>query len=266
MLQAKRPPRLNRYEREAMRRACRFNAELMDAVREIIRPGITTADIDRFVHEYTVRHGHIPATLGYQGFPRSCCTSPNEVICHGIPSDDVVLKEGDIVNVDLTTIVDGWHGDQSETFVIGEASASTRALVQCAFECLHAAIDAVHPNCRVSVIGEAITALARERGFSVVQEYIGHGLGRHFHQEPSIPHVPNATAHRQRLAPGVCFTIEPMINAGSRFTELDRQDGWTVRTKDRTLSAQFEHTILMTESGPEVLTRTRNGPWKGHQF
>lgn len=265
MLQPKRAPRLKKFERESMRRACRFNAELMDVVRQHIRPGITTGDIDRLVHEYTVEHGHTPATLGYQGFPKSCCTSVNEVICHGIPCDDV-LKEGDIVNVDLTTIVDGWHGDQSETFLIGDVSDEARAVTQCAFDCLYAAIDAISPNCRVSVIGEAITKVAHQRGFSIVREYIGHGLGRDFHQDPSIPHWPNQQSRRERLAPGTCFTIEPMVNAGQRYTELDRRDGWTVRTQDRSLSAQFEHTILMTESGPEVLTRTKHGPWKGYTF
>lgn len=265
MLHTPRAPKLGKYERAAMRAAGRFNAELLDTVRQHIRPGITTAEIDAIVHEYTVGHGHTPAPLGYQGFPKSCCTSVNEVICHGIPGP-YVLQEGDIVNVDVTTIVDGWHGDQSETFLVGEVSDTARAVTQCAFDCLYAAIDALTPGCTVSTIGEVITRIATERGFSVVREYIGHGLGRQFHQEPSIPHVPTSQSRRDRLRPGVAFTIEPMINAGQRYTELDASDGWTVRTRDRSLSAQFEHTILMTEEGPEVLTLTQHGPRRGHQF
>ncbi len=265
MLHSTRCPKLGKYERVAMRAACRFNAELMDVVRREIRPGMTTAAIDEIVHAYTIQHGHSPAPLGYQGFPKSCCTSVNEVICHGIPGD-YVLQEGDIVNVDITSIVDGWHGDQSETFLIGEVSDEARAVTQCAFDCLYAAIESLTPGCHVSRIGEAVTQIAGERGFSVVREYIGHGLGRSFHQDPSIPHVPTSRSRRERLGPGVAFTVEPMINVGQRYTELDQRDGWTVRTRDGSLSAQFEHTILMTEEGPEILTLTEHGPRPGHQF
>jgi methionyl aminopeptidase len=251
--------------REHMRAAGRFNAQLMDVVRQHIRPGITTDSINTLVHEYTLDHGHVPATLGYLGFPKSCCTSVNEVICHGIP-DSTILKEGDIVNVDLTSIVDGWFGDQSETFILGAASPEAIALTQAAFDCLYLAIDALTPGCTVSVIGDAIVKEAHQRGFSVVREYVGHGLGQVFHQPPNIPHFPDRKSRQQRLLPGMCFTIEPMINAGSRFTRLDKHDGWTVRTRDERLSAQFEHTILMTEDGPEILTLTQLGPQKGHKF
>ena len=248
-----------------MRAAGRFNAQLMDYIRSHIRPGITTGEIDRLVREYTIRHGHRPATLGYQGYPKSCCISLNDVICHGIPGD-YLLKDGDIMNLDLTTIVDGWHGDSSETFLIGDVSPEARAVTQCAFDCLYAAIDVLRPNCRVSDIGDAIVAVASKRGFSVVREFVGHGLGRQFHQEPTIPHFPTRQARQERLPPGVCFTIEPMINAGGRHVVTDKRDGWTVRTRDGSLSAQFEHTILMTEEGPEILTPTRYGPQRGFRF
>ncbi len=256
---------LNQSERNAMRAAGRFNAQLMDYIRPFVREGITTGEIDRLVHEYTIDHGHRPAPLNYLGFPKSCCTSVNEVICHGIPGD-YVLRSGDIVNIDVTTVVDGWHGDQSETFLIGEVSDEARAVTQCSLDCLYLAIDALRPGGRVSDIGEAILAEATRRGFSVVREYVGHGLGRQFHQDPSIFHYPNREGRQERLLPGMCFTIEPMINAGTRHTVLDPRDGWTVRTRDGKLSAQFEHTILMTEDGPEILTETQNGPRAGHRF
>lgn len=265
MLYGQRKLQLAKPERDAMTRAGGFNGELMDYIREFVQPGVSTGELDRLVHEYTLRHGHTPAPLGYQGFPKSCCTSVNEVICHGIPGD-YLLKDGDIVNVDLTTIVDGWHGDSSETFLIGNVSDEARAVTQCAFDCLYAAIAAISPGCRVSEIGDAIVKLAGGRGFSVVQEFVGHGLGQQFHQEPTIPHFPNRQARRDRLYPGLCFTIEPMINVGDRAGVTDKQDGWTVSTRDGSLSAQFEHSILMTEEGPQILTPTKHGPKPGHKF
>lgn len=261
--------KLNEAERQAMRNACQFNARLLDEVRPHVKAGVTTAELDRIVHQFTLDHGHIPACLGYPGeysaYPKSCCTSVNEVICHGIPGD-YVLKEGDIVNVDLTTIVDGWHGDQSETFLIGDVSENARQVTQCAFDSLYLAIQAIEPGCPISNIGTAIVADAKRYGFGVVEKYVGHGIGQKFHQLPNIPHVPNRESRRQRLDPGLCFTIEPMINEGTSNSDLDTRDGWTVRTADRKLSAQFEHTILMTEEGPEILTLTKDGPEEGHQF
>lgn len=265
MLYSLKKLRLSRQERDAMRRAGQFNAELLDYIRPHVQAGVTTGEIDRLVYEYTVHHGHVPAPLGYQGYPKSCCTSVNEVICHGIPGS-YVLKDGDIVNVDVTTKVDGWHGDQSETFLVGAVSDEARALTQCAFDCLHLAIKAIRPWSRISEIGDAIVREATRRGFSVVEDYIGHGLGREFHQKPNIPHVPTRQARAERIEPGVCFTIEPMINGGGKETVLDRADGWTVRTRDGRLSAQFEHTLLMEENGPEILTRTKLGPQPGHKF
>ena len=256
-------------ERDKMREACQFNAALLDYVRPHVKQGVRTEEIDRLIYDYTREHGHTPACLGYPGekdpFPKSCCTSVNEVICHGIPGD-YELQEGDIVNVDLTTIVDGWFGDQSETFVIGEASDEARQVTQCAFDSLYLAIEAIEPECLISVIGQTIMAEAAKYDFGVVDKYVGHGIGRNFHQRPNIPHVPTRESQRQRLHVGMCFTIEPMINVGTADASPTESDGWTVLTADRKLSAQFEHTILMTEDGPEILTKTQDGPKPGHKF
>lgn len=265
MLQGLKKLRLGSTERDAMRAAGRFNAQLLDFIRPQVRAGVKTAELDRLIHDYTRDHGHTPACLGYHGFPKSCCTSVNDVICHGIPGE-YELQPGDIVNVDVTSIVDGWHGDQSETFLIEPVSVEARAVTQCAFDCLYLAIGAIRPGGRISDIGEAICREAKRLGFGVVEEYIGHGLGREFHQKPNIPHVPTRQARLERIEPGVCFTIEPMINAGAAETVLDKRDGWTVRTRDGRWSAQFEHTILMTETGPEILTQTALGPKPGHRF
>ena len=265
MLFGRRNLALVEVERDAMRAAARFNAQLMDNLRQYVVPGATTGELDDVIVEYTQDHGHMPACLGYQGFPKSCCISVNDVICHGIPGS-AALREGDIVNIDVTTIVDGWLGDQSETFLLGEVSSNAKRLVQCAFDCLYLGIDAIRPGDPIVKIGRAIQQKAHSTGYGVVREYVGHGIGRRFHQEPSIPHFPNQQARFQHIDPGVCFTIEPMINEGTKETVLDNNDGWTVRTRDGKLSAQFEHTILMTEDGPEILTLTEKGPQRGHRF
>jgi methionyl aminopeptidase len=270
LIRRRRRLRLTTEERDKMRAAGQFNAELLDYVRPFIKAGTTTSEIDCLVHDYTLKHGHTPACLNYDGdygpYPKSCCTSLNDVICHGIP-DDRPLHEGDIVNVDLTTIVDGWHGDQSETFLIGNVSDEARQVVQCAFDSLYAAIDALEPNCPISKIGHAVEGEAQKYGFGVVDCYVGHGIGLNFHQRPNIPHVPTREANRQILEPGICFTIEPMINVGGPEPQSKPEpDGWTVRTRDGSLSAQFEHTLLMTEDGPEILTQTKDGPRPGFQF
>lgn len=256
---------LSLAERDAMRHAGRFNAELMDYLRPFIREGITTGQIDQLVYEYTTSAGHRPATLEYQGYPKSCCTSVNDVVCHGIPGD-YVLRAGDIVNVDVATVVDGWYADQSETFLIGEVSQEARSVTQCAFDCLYLAISVLQPGCSLYEIGRVIYEEATRRGLSVVHDLVGHGVGRQFHQEPSVFHHPKPECRRVRLLPGMCFTIEPMINAGSRHYVVDKSDRWTIRTQDGKPSAQFEHTILMTEDGPEILTRTALGPQPGHIF
>ncbi len=261
----KRPPVHNERQREQLRAAGRFNAELLDHVRPHVQAGITTAELDRLAYEYTIAHGHRPAPLGYKGYTHSICTSVNEVVCHGIPGD-YVLKSGDIVNVDVTTIVDGWHGDSSETFLIGDVSDEARRLVQGTFNALWIGIHSIRPFSSVIEIGSAISRFARAQGFGVVEQYQGHGLGRRFHQPPGVPHYPEPSSARDVLVPGVCFTIEPMLNLGTKETAPPLADGWTVLTADRSLSAQFEHTILMTEDGPEVLTQTAHGPQPGHQF
>lgn len=251
-------------EREGLRAAGRFNARLMDFLRPHVQPGVTTLEIDRLVYEYTLDHGHLPACLGYKGYPRSICTSINEVVCHGIP-DERILAEGDIVNIDLTTIVNGWYGDQSEMFLIGQVSDEARRLVQATFDALHVGIKAIRPYCRVNDIGRAIQRYAALHGYEVVREYQGHGIGREFHQDPGVPHFHNPT-NRDIVEIGMCFTIEPMLNIGTWKTQLDSSDGWTVRTADLSLSAQFEHTVLVTETGPEILTVTEHGPQPGHKF
>ncbi|MEQ8763302.1 MAG: type I methionyl aminopeptidase, partial [Planctomycetota bacterium] len=200
---------LSAEERDQMRAAGRFNAQLMDFIRPHVAPGIRLDEIDRMVHEYTLDHGHTPATLGYHGFPKSLCTSVNEVVCHGIP-DPTELRDGDIVNLDLTTIVEGWHGDQSETFLVGEASEEARRLTQCTFDALHLGIEAIRPYGAIIEIGRAIVGHAEPMGYSVVRDYQGHGIGRKFHQEPGVPHYPDRRQANQIIEPGTCFTIEPM--------------------------------------------------------
>ena len=270
----KRPPApiYGPEQHEALARAGRFNADLMDVLRPHVVPGTTTGELDEIAHAYTRDHGHRPATLGYENahggrdYPASICTSVNEVVCHGIPGD-YALRDGDIVNVDLTTIVDGWHGDSSETFLCGDVDAKTVELVQATFDGLWAGIRAAKPWGTVFDIGRAIFGLARDRGFGVVRNFQGHGLGEAFHQEPGIPHYPEDAAKKVVLKPGMCFTIEPMLNAGTQDTaKPDRRDGWSVRTKDRKPSAQFEHTLFMTHDGVDVLTLAPHGPAEGHRF
>lgn len=252
-------------ERQGLRQAGRFNAQLMDYLRPYVLPGTTTNELDQLAEEYTRDHGHQPACLGYHGYPKTICTSVNDVVCHGIP-EDRVLREGDIVNVDCTTIVNGWYGDSSETFMIGVVSDDARRLVQGAFDALWVGINALKPYCAVIEIGQAIAAFGQKNGFGVVENYQGHGIGESFHQEPGIPHVPHRKSRFDILAPGVSFTIEPMLNLGKAETQAPLPDGWTVLTADGSLSAQFEHQILMTEDGPEILTLTKNGPQAGHRF
>jgi methionyl aminopeptidase len=259
------PLYLKEEEREGLRAAGRFNAQLMDVLREHVREGTSTEKLDKLAHTYILDHGHTPACLGYHGYPKTICTSVNEVVCHGIPNTRP-LKDGDIVNVDITTIVNGWYGDQSETFLVGDVSDTARRLVQITHDAMHVGIRACKPGCTVTEIGRAIQSFATQAGYSVVREYQGHGIGRDFHQEPGVPHFPSLNSNRDLLRPGTCYTIEPMLNVGTWKTRVDKKDKWTVRTLDGALSAQFEHTILMTEDGPEILTLTQNGPKEGHQF
>ncbi|MBX3438592.1 MAG: type I methionyl aminopeptidase [Planctomycetaceae bacterium] len=265
LTRGKRPPIYNERQRAQLREAGEFNARLIDYLRPYVQPGVATRELDRLAEEFTRDHGHRPACLGYKGYPKHICTSVNQVVCHGIPGD-YVLRDGDIVNVDATTIVNGWYGDSSETFLIGDVSSDVRRLVQATFDAMWRGIRVIKPMSSVIEIGYAISRLAHDRGLSVVEEYQGHGLGRRFHQPPGVPHYPLPQASRDVLVPGVCFTIEPMLNLGAKQTSPPALDGWTVTTADGSFSAQFEHTILMTEHGPEVLTLTQHGPQEGHQF
>jgi methionyl aminopeptidase len=243
-------------ELDGMRRAAAFNGELMDYIRPYVKAGISTEEINTLVHDYTVQHGHIPACLGYHGFPKSVCTSINKVVCHGIPSADEILKEGDIVNIDLTTIVDGFYGDSSETFLIGYVSSRARKLVAVTARALVLAIEGLKPGMPLSTIGEIIHPFVESHGFSIVRDYAGHGIGREFHENFTVLHHRNKEGKRVILQPGMTFTIEPMINMGKHGVVTDKKDNWTVRTQDKSLSAQFEHTVAVTESGLEVLTLT----------
>ncbi|WP_111656125.1 type I methionyl aminopeptidase [Isoalcanivorax indicus] len=238
----------------AMREAGRLAGEVLDMIGEHVQPGVTTEELDRLCHDYMVNTQQvIPACLGYRGFPKSVCTSVNHVICHGIPSDRKVLKKGDIINIDVTVIRDGWHGDTSKMFFVGEPSVLAKRLVEVTRECMMKGIELVRPGTRLGDIGHAIQQHAESHRFSVVREYCGHGIGKVFHEEPQVLHY-GKPGTGLVLEEGMVFTIEPMINAGKQHTKL-LPDGWTVVTKDHKLSAQWEHTIAVTRDGFEVLTR-----------
>lgn len=234
-----------------IRRSCRLTSEILDRLEERIRPGVTTGEIDAWVHEYIVAHGAVPAPLNYRGFPKSVCTSLNEVICHGIPGERV-LQEGDILNVDVTTILDGYYGDSSRMFLIGEVSEEARRLVRVTRECLYRSIDQVKPGNRLGDIGHAIQEHAERHGYSVVRTFVGHGVGLEFHEPPDVRHY-GQPGTGQLLRPNMVFTIEPMINTGDYRARI-LEDGWTAVTVDGGLSAQWEHTVRVTETGCEILT------------
>jgi methionyl aminopeptidase len=249
----------------AMRPACRLAAEVLDYITPHVVPGVTTAELDRLCHDYMVDvQGCIPAPLnyappGYPPYPKSICASVNHQVCHGVPNDRP-LKKGDIVNLDITTIKDGWHGDTSRMFVVGDASILAKRLCQITHECMWVGIAQVRPGAHLGDIGAAIQRHAEHHGFSVVREFCGHGLGRSFHEEPQVLHYGKGGTGPE-LVPGMVFTIEPMINAGkAAISEL--ADGWTIVTKDRSLSAQWEHTIVVTPTGYEVLTLSAGAPPK----
>jgi len=239
-------------EVEKMRIAGRLAAEVLRMIRPHVQPGVTTDELDRICHDYIVNvQQAIPAPLNYKGFPRSICTSVNHQVCHGIPGDKK-LKKGDIVNIDITVIKDGYHGDTSKMFYIGEPSIQAKRLVQITHACMLKGIATVRPGTRLGDIGHAIQQHAEAHGFSVVREYCGHGIGREFHEDPQVLHYGQPGTGMQ-LAPGMTFTIEPMINAGKREVKL-LPDNWTVVTRDHSLSAQWEHTVLVTQTGHEILT------------
>ena len=240
----------------AMRKAGRLTAEALDLLAPMVKPGVTTDAIDRAVFEFAMDNKAFPATLYYHGYPRSCCTSINHVVCHGIPSDKP-LKEGDIVNIDVTLIVDGWHGDASRMYAVGDLPRRAMRLLEVTFECLEKGIAAVKPGATTGHIGEAIQRHAEAERCSVVRDFCGHGLGQLFHDEPNILHYGSA-GEGVVMKPGMLFTIEPMINLGRPHVKI-LSDGWTAVTRDRSLSAQFEHTIGVTETGVEIFTRSPKG-------
>ncbi|MFA7504672.1 MAG: type I methionyl aminopeptidase [Burkholderiaceae bacterium] len=244
-------------EIEAMRLAGRLAAEVLDYIAPMVVPGVTTGELDRLCHAYmTDVQGTIPAPLnyappGYSPFPRATCTSVNHQVCHGIPGDKV-LKSGDILNIDITVIKDGFHGDTSRMYCVGEPSIAARRLCNITFECMWLGIEAVRPGARLGDIGHVIQRHAESHGFSVVREFCGHGIGRNFHEDPQVLHY-GRPGTGVELVEGMIFTVEPMINAGRREIR-NLPDGWTVVTKDRSLSAQWEHTVLVTADGYEILT------------
>jgi methionyl aminopeptidase len=239
-------------EIEKMRVAGRLAAEVLEMIEPHVQPGVTTDELDRLCHHHIVSvQRAIPAPLNYRGFPRSICTSVNHQVCHGIPSNKR-LKAGDVVNVDITVIKDGYHGDTSKMFAVGEPGVLARRLVRITHEAMWLGIRQVRPGARLGDIGHAIQSYVEGSGYSVVREYCGHGIGREFHEDPQVLHYGEAGTGLE-LKPGMCFTIEPMVNAGKRQVKL-LPDGWTVVTKDRSLSAQWEHTVLVTDDGCEVLT------------
>ena len=245
-------------EIERIRAAGRIAAQAIDAVGAAIRPGVTTDELDAIGHEFIVDHGAYPSTLGYRGFPKSSCTSINEVICHGIP-DDTELLPGDLINIDITAFKDGMHGDLNRTFVVGDASQETIDLVERTEEALRRGIRAVAPGRRINVIGRAIEAYAGRFGYGVVRDFTGHGVGRAFHTGLIVPHYDAAPLHDEEIVPGMVFTIEPMLTIGTPDApgpvEWDEwADDWTIVTRDRRRTAQFEHTLVVTERGAEILT------------
>jgi methionyl aminopeptidase len=244
-------------EIERMRVAGRLAAEVLEMIAPHMEAGITTAELDRICHDYMVSVQHaIPAPLNYRGFPKSICTSINQVVCHGIPSAQRALKSGDIINMDITVIKDGFHGDTSMMFAIGKVAEHAERLMRIARECLYRAIALVRPGCRLGDIGHIIQQHAEGNYYSVVREYCGHGIGRQFHEDPQVLHY-GQPGTGLVLEEGMVFTIEPMINAGKHHTRL-KPDGWTVETRDGRLSAQWEHTVAVTATGVEVLTARRD--------
>ena len=249
----------NEEQIEGIRRSSKLAASCLLMIEEYVKEGVSTEYLDNLLNEYILDHGAVSATLGYSGFPKSSCISLNEVVCHGIPSAETILKQGDILNIDITTILAGYYGDTSKMYTVGEVSPEARRLIEVAKHCLDLGIQQVYPGNHIGNIGFVISRYAQSKRFSVVYEYCGHGVGVGFHEEPQVDH----TARRNSgpiMRPGMTFTIEPMINEGKSSTSLDKNDGWTARTRDGKLSAQFEHTVLVTSNGVEVLTDITGEP------
>jgi methionyl aminopeptidase len=245
-------PILTAAEIDKMRAAGRLAAAILDDVQHMIAPGVSTMEIDQRVDELTRQAGAISATLGYHGYPAHCCTSINDVVCHGIPAHNDVLAEGDIINVDVTPVLEGFHGDTSRTFMVGNVSPDARALVETTYKAMWLGIESLHGQGNVADIGRAIQPYVEKHGYSVVREFTGHGLGREFHTPPTVFHHVTLGGGME-LTPGMALTVEPMINAGRWKTRV-LDDGWTAKTVDGKLSAQFEHTVVITEDGTDVMT------------
>ncbi|MBC6002742.1 methionyl aminopeptidase [Paraclostridium tenue] len=244
----------NKEQIEKIKESAKINNAVLDEVEKNIKAGMTTEDINKIVHDYTISQGAIPAPLGYGGFPKSVCTSINSEICHGIPSEDIVLKDGDIINVDVSTIYNGYYSDASRMFMIGNVSENAKRLVEVTKECLEEGMKAVKPWGHIGDIGAAIQEHAEKNGYSVVRDFGGHGIGLQFHEDPFVFHY-GAKNEGMILVPGMIFTIEPMINEGGYDLYIDAENEWTAYTDDGSLSAQWEHMILVTEEGIEILAK-----------
>ncbi|CAL4320247.1 type I methionyl aminopeptidase [Buchnera aphidicola] len=243
----------NSYDIKKMKEVCKLTADVLDFIKKYISPGISTEEINKICHNYIVnKKKSIPACLGYQGYPKSICVSLNNVVCHGIPNKKIILKNGDILNIDISLIKNNYFGDSSKMFMVGKCSHIAKKLCKVTLESLYSSIKIIKPGINLNKIGKTIEKIAKKNNFSVVQEYCGHGIGKNFHEEPYVLHY-NEKKQNIILQKGMIFTIEPMINAGKRNIFCDK-DNWTVKTKDNSLSAQYEHTILVTENGYEVLT------------
>jgi methionyl aminopeptidase len=238
---------------EGIRRSCQLAGNALEMISSFIKEGVSTEYLDNIIEEYVRDHGAIPATKGYNGYPKSSCISLNEVVCHGIPSPDIILKPGDIFNIDVTTILNGYYGDTSKMYWIGEITPKAKQLIEDTYHCMNLGIQQVKPGSYFGNIGFAISRYAQAKGHSVVYEFCGHGVGVDFHEEPQVEHTGRRNTGPM-MKPGMIFTIEPMINEGKSRTKVDKNDGWTARTIDGKLSAQYEHTILVTETGFEALT------------
>jgi len=242
---------------EGIRRSSRLAAQTLDFISEYVQPGVSTATLDKKIEDFILDHKAVSATKGYNGFPSSSCISPNDVVCHGIPSEKTILREGDIINIDVTTILDGFYGDTSRMYTVGEITPLARRLIDASRHSLNLGIQQVRPGNNFGNIGFVINRYVRSMGFSVVYQFCGHGVGLQFHEEPQVDHSANKNSGAL-MKPGMIFTIEPMINQGNPKTVVDKKDGWTARTVDHRLSAQFEHTVLVTNTGCEVLSDIRN--------
>lgn len=243
----------NKVELKKMAAAGELAARTLDMITPHVKAGVSTLALNDLCHDFMLKHNGVPATLGYRGYPKSCCISINEVVCHGIPNSQTLLKDGDILNIDVTVILDGFHGDTSRMYGVGEVSAEARKLVRVTYEAMMAGINTIKSGSLLTDIGAAIEGVTAPHGYGVVREYCGHGLGRKFHEDPQVLHYKNTEFFGTRLRNGVTLTVEPMVNVGGWRTEL-MKDGWTVKTADRSLSAQYEHTLAVGEHGPEILT------------